>query len=53
VGGTVAEKGNSTPSHERDDDSETEKKDEADSVGGRVETIGPSVDSIDTFGCTS
>ena len=51
MGGAVAEKGNATPGHEGDDYSETEKKDEAYPVGGRLETIGSGVDSINTFSC--
>ena len=52
MGGTVAEKNDVTPSPESDDDGKAEKKEEtADAVGGRFETVGSRVDSINTFGC--
>lgn len=50
VGGSVAEKGDAAPSHERDDDSITSKKAKTDLVGGGLEAIGTGVDGINALG---
>ena len=52
VGSAVAEKSDATPKHEKEDEAETKKEEEtADAVGGRFETVGSPVDSINAFGC--
>jgi hypothetical protein len=51
VGGAIANKGDTTPGHEGDDDTKAEKKDETDAIRGGLETVGTGIDSINTFGC--
>ena len=49
--GPVAEKSDATPSHQRDDDAKAEQEDETDAIGGRLETVGTRMESINAFGC--
>ena len=51
VRGPIAEESDSSPSHERDDDSKTEQKDETDSIRGRMEAVVSRVYGINALGC--
>ena len=52
VGGPVADERDAAPFDENDEEDKAEKKEEtADAVGGRFETAGSPVDSMNAFGC--
>jgi len=53
VGGPVADKGDTAPGHQGDDDAKAEKKDKTDTVGGGLEAPGANMNSINAFGCES
>ena len=51
MGSPVADKRDTTPRHEGDDDAKTEKEDKTYPVGGGLETVRPSMNSVNAFGC--
>ena len=52
MGGAVAQKGDATPTHEREEEADAESREEkADAEGGRLEKVGSPVDSMNTVDC--